>query len=131
MQGKNKRSHTRSAGLGDTVAKITEATGIDKLVQWVAGEDCGCDERRDKLNKIFPYRKPNCLTEGEHEYLTEFFGRYKNFVTSEDQLKLIAIYNRVFNDTKKFSTCASCVRGMIEGLKTIHNEYAEAHDSTS
>ena len=38
----------KSKGLGDTIAKITEATGIDKLVKFVAGEDCGCDERKEK-----------------------------------------------------------------------------------
>ena len=41
-----------SKGLGDTVAKITKATGIDKLVKFVAGEDCGCDERKEKQNSL-------------------------------------------------------------------------------
>ena len=41
----------KSKGLGDTIAKITEATGIDKLVKFVAGEDCGCDERKALLDK--------------------------------------------------------------------------------
>ena len=35
---------TKSKGLGDTVAKITKATGIDKLVHKVVGEDCGCED---------------------------------------------------------------------------------------
>ena len=51
---------TESKGLGDTVAKITKATGINKLVKFVAGEDCGCDERKEKLNKLFQYAKPKC-----------------------------------------------------------------------
>ena len=34
----------QSEGVGDTVAKITKATGVDKLVKFIAGEDCGCDE---------------------------------------------------------------------------------------
>lgn len=33
-------------GLGDTVAAITKATGIDKLV----GEDCGCGKRQEAWN---------------------------------------------------------------------------------
>lgn len=41
-----------SIGLGDTVAKITKAVGIDKLV----GDDCGCDKRQKKLNELFPYK---------------------------------------------------------------------------
>ena len=42
-----------SKGLGDTVEKITTATGIKKAVKFIAGEDCGCDERKEKLNKVF------------------------------------------------------------------------------
>jgi len=49
-----------SKGLGDTIAKITNATGLDKLADSVAKmagkEDCGCNSRRAKLNKIFPYK---------------------------------------------------------------------------
>ena len=40
----------KSRGLGDTIEKITEATGI-------LGLPCGCDYRRDLLNKWFPYGK--------------------------------------------------------------------------
>ena len=49
-----------SQGLGDTIAKITHATGLDVLAENVAKavgqEDCGCNRRRKLLNKIFPYR---------------------------------------------------------------------------
>ena len=40
-------------GLGDTVAKITEVTGIKKLV----GDCEGCNKRQEKLNKLFPYKR--------------------------------------------------------------------------
>ena len=33
---------------------------LDELQGWtneVLGEDCGCNERKEKLNKIFPYKK--------------------------------------------------------------------------
>tara|TARA_B110000503_G_C6759102_1_gene254703 strand:- start:25 stop:243 length:219 start_codon:yes stop_codon:yes gene_type:complete len=43
-------------GLGDTIAAITKATGLDKLVT----EDCGCNKRQEAwnspdllINKIF------------------------------------------------------------------------------
>lgn len=62
-----------SEGLGDTIEKITEATGIKKAVEWLAGEDCGCDKRKESLNKIWRYRKTNCLTEAEYEWLSDFF----------------------------------------------------------
>ena len=48
----------KSKGLGDTVAKITKATGIKKVVDKVSettGKDCGCKKRKKALNKLFPY----------------------------------------------------------------------------
>jgi hypothetical protein len=51
----------KSKGLGDTIAKVTKATGIDKVAEGVAKamgkEDCGCGKRREQLNKAFPYNK--------------------------------------------------------------------------
>ena len=50
----------QSRGLGDTVEKFTRATGIKKAVDVVSkamGKDCGCNKRKDKLNKAFPYKK--------------------------------------------------------------------------
>lgn len=51
----------KSRGFGDTVEKFTKKTGIKKVVKVVtkkAGiEDCGCDDRRDTLNRLFPYSK--------------------------------------------------------------------------
>ena len=50
----------QSKGLGDTVEKFTRATGIKKAVDAVSkavGKDCGCKKRKDKLNKMFPYKK--------------------------------------------------------------------------
>lgn len=50
----------RSRGFGDTVEKITKATGIKKIVETVSEvtkSDCGCNKRRDTLNRMFPYDK--------------------------------------------------------------------------
>ena len=49
----------RMDGLGDLIEAATEATGIKKAVETVAkarGKDCGCQRRRDKLNKMIPFR---------------------------------------------------------------------------
>jgi len=45
---------TKSKGLGDTVEKITKATGIKSLFEKIKG-DCGCEKRKENLNKKFPY----------------------------------------------------------------------------
>lgn len=48
----------KSRGLGDDIAKFTSATGIDKLAEKLAklagANDCGCGNRQDSLNKLFP-----------------------------------------------------------------------------
>ena len=46
----------KSKGLGDSVEKFTQATGLKRLVEYVS-KDCGCEDRKEKLNKIFPYKK--------------------------------------------------------------------------
>ena len=51
----------KSRGLGDTIAKVTKVTGIDKLANNMAKamgkDDCGCGQRRDTLNRAFPYKR--------------------------------------------------------------------------
>ena len=54
----------KSKGLGDTVEKITTITGIKPLLKSLVeqvlklnNKDCGCDERKEKLNKVFPHKK--------------------------------------------------------------------------
>jgi hypothetical protein len=39
-------------GLGDLVAFITKYTGIAWIVKKMFGNECGCDERKDKWNNI-------------------------------------------------------------------------------
>ncbi len=49
---------SESKGVGDTIEKITVAIGIKHVVDTISevtGKDCGCKERKEKLNKSFPY----------------------------------------------------------------------------
>ena len=49
-----------SRGLGDSIEKFTRAIGIKTVVKKVSQalgeEDCGCDDRRDSLNRAFPFK---------------------------------------------------------------------------
>ncbi len=48
----------QSKGLGDTIHKFTTVTGIKKVVNAVSeklDKPCGCNQRREALNKMFPY----------------------------------------------------------------------------
>tara|TARA_R110002050_G_scaffold259373_1_gene398778 strand:+ start:301 stop:498 length:198 start_codon:yes stop_codon:yes gene_type:complete len=54
----NLEQYKKSKGLGDTIEKFTKATGIKKVVDKVTGKkDCGCNKRKEALNKAFPYKK--------------------------------------------------------------------------
>ncbi len=120
-----KSNFNKSEGLGDTVEKITKATGIKKAVEFFnEGEPCeACERRRQKWNNVFRYKKPKELTLEEFGTLDDFFSRVKNTISSDEQKMLIVIYNRVFSAKKRFSRCTPCVRGMIDSLRKIYNEY--------
>ena len=48
----------KSKGLGDTIEKITTATGIKKVLDTVSKitkKPCNCGARKDTLNRLFPY----------------------------------------------------------------------------
>jgi len=47
---------SKPKGLGDSIENFTKATGIKKLADAIPG-GCGCGQRRDALNKMFPYKK--------------------------------------------------------------------------
>ena len=93
-------------GLGDTIEQITEATGIKKVVKAIAGEDCGCDARKEKLNKLFPYsRQPECLDQEEIDYLSGGVLKKKT-LNHDERVKIAEIHSRVFNH--KFDVPCTC-----------------------
>ena len=113
----------KSKGLGDTIAKITKATGIDKIVKFIAGEDCGCNERQKTLNEVFRYKRPKCLKEDEYNFLNEWFSKTTNRVTPIEQKQLLKIYNRVFSDKREMTSCGSCIRAITVELNTLYKAY--------
>ena len=46
----------KSRGLGDSIEKLTESTGIKRVVKKAVCKDCGCNKRKEHLNKLFPYK---------------------------------------------------------------------------
>lgn len=117
----NKQQEKESKGLGDTIAKITKATGIDKAVKAIVGEDCGCDERKETLNKLFKYNNVECLNESEYVRLDKFFKTNTSTIDYLTQKSLLKIYNRVFTKNKMTSNCSSCVRRMVTDLRNVYD----------
>jgi len=58
LNAMNLEQYKKSKGLGDTIQKFTKFTGIKKVVDTISGKkDCGCNKRKEALNKAFPYKK--------------------------------------------------------------------------
>ena len=120
---------TKSKGLGDTIDKITKATGIDKVAKKVLGDDCGCEERKEALNKMFPYAKVRQFTEDEMSIYESVLPRIGNTVKREDQAILVKLYNKVFNSNKKPSSCGSCVQQTVAQLAKVYVNSCKIEDN--
>ena len=113
----------KSKGLGDSVEKVLKATGIDKVAKKILGDDCGCEERKQKLNKLYPYSRQ--MTEDEMKIYEEVMSRTKGTITGADQAIMIKIYNKVFNAKKQTSSCSSCVQSTLTKLKKVYENSCE------
>ena len=115
----------KATGLGDTVEQVLEVTGIAKVAKFIMGDDCNCDARKEKLNALFPYAKPECLTEAEYNYLNETQVLYKNTIRPSEQDQILKIYNRIFKVRQEPTSCASCLREIVVKMQRVFNEYKE------
>jgi len=120
----SRNQKTKSTGLGDTVEKVFKAVGIDKAVKFIAGEDCGCSDRREILNKVFPYQKPECLNEKEYNFLSKFFETRHPQIKPNEQEALLDVYNRIFKDNVEMTSCGSCfLNNVYKKLERVYKEY--------
>ena len=111
-------------GLGDTVEKITTATGIKKVVKFLAGEDCGCNERKEILNKKFRYKKPECFTENEYNFVRDIIERGSDKISVQENRTMVRIYNRVFNEKRRGTSCSPCfLDNVYKPLKALYETY--------
>lgn len=69
----------QSRGFGDTIAKITHATGIDKAVETATNifgiKDCGCKQRQELLNSLIPYSTNNQPEYGSESVVKNIDGK--------------------------------------------------------
>lgn len=119
------RPRKKAEGLGDTIAKITEVTGIAKATKWLLGEDCGCDERKEALNRIFRYNTILCLTENEYELIKEHNLLGKDILIPSEQMHIIKIYNRIFSQQQEMTNCAQCLAAIVKKMRLVYNEYKD------
>lgn len=108
-----------STGLGDVIEKVTEKTGIKKAVKFITDDDCGCEERKEKLNKKFRFRfnVVRCFTEDQYNRWTDF-RKHKGSITNE-QIKLIhEVYKQLFVRTFKRKSC--CYNQFIDEINRVY-----------
>lgn len=124
-----RRKKAPSKGLGDTIENVTEATGIKKAVKWLAGEDCGCDARKEKLNKLFPYdrHKPKkCMSEAQYNQWTKVKD-----ITKQDKHRyltevypVIAQIHAIVFDHRYHEPCTCTPRQWEQWRKDLEQVYS-------
>ncbi len=126
-----KRPAKRSSkGLGDTIEKVTEATGVKKVVETVAkvtGKDCGCNERKAFLNKMFPYvnTEEKCMNDSQIDFYErvkkDYLSQKKSsvMIKGEDADGIISLYNAIFRTNIK--GCRSCQMNVyLDKIETVY-----------
>tara|TARA_R100000781_G_scaffold83193_2_gene51249 strand:+ start:984 stop:1352 length:369 start_codon:yes stop_codon:yes gene_type:complete len=115
----------KSKGLGDTIAKITKATGIDKVAKAVLGDDCGCEERRKKLNQMFPnFKNIRQFTEDEIKIYDEVIPTVdkKGMLTPAERQIVSALYVGVFGANPEWKSCSPCNKRIMDNLKKVYEK---------
>ena len=124
----------KSKGLGDTIKKFTSATKIDKLAKKIAKavgkDDCGCDKRQEKLNKMFPYKtEEREYDEDSPMHLKQeilcVWQKIKNGQAPDVETKkrFVELYNTIYKTKYKPTTnCGSCLHTMWKGIKSLYEK---------
>lgn len=117
-------------GLGDTLEKVISKTGADKLIQlFTDGKDCGCEERKKKLNDLFPQRvKARCLT--QDEYIA--WGKFKetrSIKPDEEQDRFVCdLFASVFNRQiwyPSHNESRKPILSMIDKIDVVYDTYSK------
>lgn len=114
----------KSKGLGDSIEKVTKATGVKWVVEKfteLTGVDCGCENRKERLNKLFPYNAPEMQDDVIND-AWHFVNSLGSRISQEDRLKLLELHKTYINPLSKDTTCVSCLNRWILNLKIFFNK---------
>ena len=100
----------KAKGLGDTIEQITTATGIKAVVDKISevtGVPCGCEDRKETLNKLWSYRSTdnetlNCLSEDSIAFLKDFLPNQPEQLSIKLQERLKIIYKEFHRLTQQY-----------------------------
>ena len=110
------QKEAETTGLGDVVEKVTNTLGIKKK------EGCGCEERKEKWNKIrWSWKPVNCFTEEQYDWWTNF--REENPSTIKpyqvEQIRLITI--TLF--ARDIGRPSCCMKQHIDRIDQVYERY--------
>jgi len=115
----------KSKGIGDDIAKLTKATGLDKLAKKVLGDDCGCEERRQKLNQMFPrFRNIRQFTEDEIKIYQEVIPNIEKNqkLNKEEKLIINTLYKNIFGNEPEWKSCSPCNKQIMNNLQKVYDK---------
>jgi hypothetical protein len=125
--------------LGDGVEKIARKTGLKKATEIfseLTGLDCGCDERKVKLNLLFHRQgyATKCLTKDEYTRLGQVLAeveRNKNAITKRLQREIATIYSQAFQTRFEIwcNNCPSIWKARIGELAKLYQFYMQEQNA--
>ena len=115
-----------SKGLGDVVEQITKATGIKKVVEFIAGEDCGCDERKEKFNELLRWPIVKCPTEKQFNAMERYFSKLRTDMTGPQQKIMNETMNETFNLKWTHKKC--CIASRVTDYARLYISYLDNKD---
>lgn len=118
----------KSKGIGDDIAKFTEKTGLSKAVKLIFGDDCGCKERQEKLNKLFPnYKNIRSFTKDEKQIYENIMPHIDKTqrINAEQKMIIGRLYKAVFEADAKWSNCGSCNKKTLDNLRKVYEKSCE------
>lgn len=99
-----------SSGLGDMIASITTAIGIEPCA--------ACERRKEALNKAFPWLKASRdVTEEEIEFIKKITSTHT--LNNDDVNNLFRLYNDIFSSKLSRCNCSGLISKMIQRLGVL------------
>ena len=126
-------------GLGDVVEVVTRKTGIKKAVEAISktlGIECGCEERKEILNKLFSGSRKviNCINREEYNLISETIqaAETRNAAYPAEQKIMAEQYAKIFG-TKYELWCNHCpnvwntkIKEIKKVLKAYENDFGKS-----
>lgn len=116
-----------SGGLGDVIDEVLHSKALNKITEklksaiWEDGKDCGCEERKNTLNKMFPRMvTPLCMT----EEMYKSYERIRGLKTlNGEQRKEIAVQHAHLFRHRFVMPCTCSPRRWMEWVDDIEKVY--------